>query len=186
MTAAADPGSRSVAVEEPDYAGIVTRGAAYVMDLFLIVASFSLGVSIAGFVFVLVTQWEIQLNPALSVGVTAGLVTYGLVYFWYTLATFGRTVGMLALGIRVCMGDGSRLRAWRALVRVVMLPLLLAVTLGMSCLGIVLGRRHRALHDVVAGTVVVYAQDLPAGTALRVTQASQVTRELGSSDVLED
>lgn len=158
-------------INRSDYAGIFTRGAAHVLDLLLIIFSFSLGVSIAGFLFILLTQWEVELSVTLSVGVTAGLVAYGIAYFWYSFAAFGQSLGMATLGIRVVMGNGSKLGAVRALVRIVALPVLFALTLGLSTLGILVGKRHRALHDVVAGTIVVYNDVAAPTTALRLSHA---------------
>ena len=82
-------------------------------------------------------------------------------YFWYRYWLAGKTPGKALFGLRVvagrldpradvsCRGAGAAFALSRAF------PL---VGFG----GVVLGARHRALHDVIAGTAVVYDYDAPA------------------------
>ena len=64
----------------------------------------------------------------------------------------GRTPGMSVLGLRLLRADGRPVRLRQALKRVGTFYL----TLGLGSLLIPVTERRRALHDVVAGTVVVY------------------------------
>ena len=68
---------------------------------------------------------------------------------------------MAVVGVRVVRADGSELSTRRAVVRVLALPL----SFLLLCFGIVLivlrGDR-RALHDLIAGSAVVYAWDARA------------------------
>jgi hypothetical protein len=57
--------------------------------------------------------------------------------------------------------DGSDASGRRAVVRTLALPLSFLL-LGLGFLGIVLGDKRRALHDVIAGTAVVYSWDARA------------------------
>jgi uncharacterized RDD family membrane protein YckC len=65
---------------------------------------------------------------------------------------------MALLGVRVVARDGAPLDPWRGILRA---PYLLATffTFGIGFVGIVIGREHRALQDVLAGSVVVYDWD---------------------------
>jgi len=61
-------------------------------------------------------------------------------------------VGMAAFGIRVTRDDGTEVRARDSAIRVVVFPF--SFIFGIGLVGIVIGRRRRALHDVAAGTLV--------------------------------
>ena len=80
------------------------------------------------------------------------------IYFAYSWAASGRTAGMALFGVRV---DGTGVSGRRAVVRTLALPLsFLFLRLGFT--GILLGDRRRALHDVIAGTAVIYSWDARA------------------------
>ena len=78
------------------------------------------------------------------------------VYFAYPVAVGGRTLGMALVGLEVVTTDGQHVGAGRALLRTICIPLSL-ILLGIGALMILLDRRRRALHDLIAGTAVVYA-----------------------------
>jgi uncharacterized RDD family membrane protein YckC len=141
------------------YAGIVTRVTGYVIDSSLILFLYALTIAVVGFVIALITRFQFQFTFPTQVGATVAFIGWGIVYMWYTLASFDRTPGMALLGLRIARGDGSHLGVFRCLVRVILAPLLAVLTLGLSEMGVVVGKRRRALHDVVAGSVVVYDWD---------------------------
>jgi uncharacterized RDD family membrane protein YckC len=159
------------------YAGIATRLVAYVIDLTLVIGIYAFAVAGIAFVIGLVTRFEISFSVQLQVSATLSFVLWSLVYMWYTLATFDRTPGMALMGLRIARGDGSRLGVWRALARVVLLPMLSLVTLGLGELGVVFGRRRRALWDVVAGSVIVY--DWEARPARAIMRMRRTTVDVG-------
>jgi uncharacterized RDD family membrane protein YckC len=82
------------------------------------------------------------------------LVSWMFVYFFGSLAVAGRTVGQALVGLRVVARDGLTLKPWPALVRTVFMPVSFAF-FGLGLVGVVVGREHRALHDVVGRSVVV-------------------------------
>ena len=65
---------------------------------------------------------------------------------------------MAILGMRVVCADGRIVDPWRGVVRALVFPLSFLL-FGLGFLGILVGREHRALHDVIAGTTVVYSWD---------------------------
>jgi uncharacterized RDD family membrane protein YckC len=137
------------------YAGAFTRLAAFVLDWFILVATF--GLLVGAF------QWLLRVFFAvdLEVGEVSYLVWllalsgWAFVYMVVGMTISGRTVGKALLGLKVVTREGFPLGMGRAAARVVVMPLSFAV-FGMGLLGIVLGRERRALHDVIAGTSVVY------------------------------
>ena len=88
-------------------------------------------------------------------------VIWEFFYFGYSWAASGRTFGMAVLGIRVVGADGAALDPWRGVVRALVFPLSF-LFLGLGFLGILVQREHRALHDLIAGSCVVYAWDARA------------------------
>lgn len=143
------------------YAGPVTRLAAYAVDAALGTALFSFGAGALVWITQLLSGDRFDVR---HVGPWLGfplLVVWGFLYFFVPLALSGRTPGMALTGLEVVRRDGSNLDVGHAALRVLVLPLSF-LTLGLGFAGIVLGREHRALHDVLADTAVVYGWDARA------------------------
>lgn len=88
----------------------------------------------------------------------AGLVAavaWGFVYFTAQWMLSGRTIGMAVLGARVVTVDGHSLTPRAAAIRTVVLPFSIAI-LCAGLVGILVRDDRRALHDLCAGTCVVY------------------------------
>jgi uncharacterized RDD family membrane protein YckC len=142
------------------YAGAVTRFVAYAVDVVVSSASFWL---LSGlFALAVRTVTEGRFDPTEHGAVTTA--AYGLwvfVYFAYPLAVSGRTLGAAVLGLEVVQADGARIRPRQAVVRVLVFPLSFLL-FGLGFLGVLVQREHRALHDLIAGTAVVYGWDARA------------------------
>ncbi len=108
----------------------------------------------------LVTSGELDWTPSAWM---TGLLFVGwlFLYYAYPWSISGKTLGMAVLGIRVVRKDGSAATARNGTLRAVALPLSFA-TLGLGFVPIITGRHRRALHDVIAGTAVVYSWDARA------------------------
>jgi uncharacterized RDD family membrane protein YckC len=154
----ADPPAESLAGH---YAGPVTRIAAYTMDLFLIVAIYGLLLGLVAFLWQLVSRDEVTLPADDSLLWLIGLVVWGFAYFAGGWILAAKTLGQGVLGLRVVRRDGAEIRPRQAVVRALTLPLG-AVLFGLGYIGIVIGDERRALHDVCAGTTVVYDWDARA------------------------
>jgi uncharacterized RDD family membrane protein YckC len=137
------------------YAGPVTRLWGFVADALVIWLVFALvGMGIA-FVVQLFTSIESSGSVQLGLIGLIGLVVWAFVYFWFSLAVAGRTFGMGVVGLGVVTRQGGPISGRAAFVRTLVFPFSF-VLLGLGLLGILLGKERRALHDVAAGTVVVY------------------------------
>lgn len=140
------------------YAGAVSRFAAYAIDLAVSTGAFWVALEAISFGVQVVTGHGVSWNR--SSGVVAGVfVAWQFLYFGYSWATAGRTVGMGVLGVRVVRADGAVLEPRRAAVRALVFPLSF-LCCGLGLLGILVQRENRALHDYIAGTAVVYAWDV--------------------------
>jgi uncharacterized RDD family membrane protein YckC len=146
----------------PRYAGLVTRGVARVMDVLL------LSVLVAGTIWLfrqilgidparcpeLREWWNIRarLCELMPYAVVAAGVIVPPVYRVLFLTTAGRTPGMAVMGLRLLRADGRPVGLRQVLKRIATFY----VTLGLGSLLIPVTERRRALHDILAGTVVVY------------------------------
>ena len=86
---------------------------------------------------------------------------WAFAYRAYCWAASGRTAGRALFGGRVVTDDGSDASGRRAVVRTLALALSLLFP-GLGFVGMLLGDRRRALHDVIAGTAVIYSWDARA------------------------
>jgi uncharacterized RDD family membrane protein YckC len=136
------------------YAGAVSRAAAATIDVIVVMGAYTVayaGLQLLMDAFFDATPdgrwWGLVSAAALSV--------WGFLYYFVSLAVAGRTVGKSLAGLRVLSSTGTPLSILKAFVRTVASPLS-ALFFGLGYLPIVLQREHRALHDFIAGTAVVY------------------------------
>ena len=159
MTAdlASDAAADSV---EGHYAGIVSRAAAFFIDVVVIVTLFSLAGRVIEFLVSSVSgnQFTFEQVPVVS---DVALAVWAFVYCAYPLAMSGRTLGMAILGLRAVRQDGSDLDGRHAALRVIAFPLSFLLFFA-GFIMILVNRNRRALHDVIAGTSVVYSRQLGA------------------------
>ena len=137
-----------------NYAGAVTRLLAHWVDVALAGFLFVSGSVAVDYVLNRIAGLETTVSePSLWRSIAA--VTWLFIYWWGSLALAGKTPGKALLGLRVLNREGEILTGWKAAIRTVFLPLSYAV-FGLGFLGIIVGKERRALHDVVAGSSVVY------------------------------
>jgi uncharacterized RDD family membrane protein YckC len=142
------------------YAGAATRLGAFVLDVILAVGLFNVGVAGLAWLLKLFTRVNIPTNNH-SGWWLVPLGAWLFLYFWYCWTLAGKTPGMALFGLRVVRGTGRDLDGSHAALRVLMLPVSW-IPFGLGFAGIVIGRRHRALHDVIADTAVIYDFDARA------------------------
>ena len=139
------------------YEGIVTRAVAIAMDIALVqVILFLIGV-VAGLIIEAFGSVNLEGDIETILGAAAvWVVTFDLycALFW---SLTGQTPGMRALGIEVTTLTGERLSVRRSLVRLVGM-FLAAVPLFAGYALILLRDDRRGLHDLLAGSVVRYAE----------------------------
>ena len=140
------------------YAGAASRFLAYAVDVIVSWSLYTLGVAGVTFVIKIFTGRSVTWHPDNSIIVAAIFAVWELAYFGYCWAAGGRTPGMALLGVRVVRADGTEIDPWRGVVRALAFPLSI-ILFGLGFAGILLQREHRALHDLIAGTAVVYAWD---------------------------
>ena len=163
------------------YAGSVSRFAAYAIDLTVSTGVFSLALAAISYGVHVVTGHNVSWNRS-NVVVGVLYVLWQFVYFGYSWAVSGRTFGMAVLGVRVVRADGSNLEPRQGVIRALVFPLSFLL-FGLGFLGILVQREHRALHDLIAGSAVIYAWDARAARLrFLARQAELAPRDAVTSD----
>lgn len=139
---------------ERRYAGVVSRGAAFAVDIAVAVFACTVG-------FLFVRSTLVAIGVLSAVGDSSGAVGYvtalPLVFMAYCAAGWtlaGKTYGMMLLGLRVVTRDGSTPSALRSLARAAGYWVSAIAMIGFAWIAI--DRRNQGFHDKIAGTFVVY------------------------------
>ena len=138
--------------------GSCHRGAAYVIDAFLIVALFTVTAGGGRFIADLVFGKELFDKGSIAWSIT--FVVWSFFYFFYCSGTAGKTPAGAARDPR----GSPRRRPSRlppTFVRTLVFPFSF-LFFGLGFIGVFIGREHRALQDVAAGSTVVYDWDARA------------------------
>ena len=142
------------------YAGIASRFAAFVVDVVVLTGIFMIVLAAINFAASILTGKSIDFNRS-NIWVVIAYLVWGFIYFAHFWGLNGRTAGGAMFGLQVLTDDGDDVSGRRAIARTLVFPLSFLI-LGLGFLGILLGDRRRALHDVIAATVVVYSWDARA------------------------
>jgi uncharacterized RDD family membrane protein YckC len=143
-------GVAAAAPAQVAYAGFWRRFAAWFLDAVLLnlvgmLISFSLGVNPWG---------EFEFGPAYFGSLLANLVIAWLYSAFMESSAMQATVGQLALSIKVTNLDGHRIGFGRATARHFS-QILSAMILGIGYLMIAFTEKKQALHDMIAGCLLV-------------------------------
>jgi uncharacterized RDD family membrane protein YckC len=148
-------------VARPAHEGLVTRGLAFAVDAAVINGVAILVAAVAALILSVLSVPE-SLETALLGVAGAVFIAWSAAYFVTFWSTTGQTPGGRLLRIRVVRADGAGTMGFRrSLFRLVCLALA-ALPLFAGFLPILFDDRRRGLHDMLAGTVVVTAEDAPA------------------------
>jgi uncharacterized RDD family membrane protein YckC len=135
-----------------EYAGPVSRTIAYAIDAVMVAVLFTAAATVAGLIASVIGARAHDLARAAASAyllVLPAMLAFYSMLFW-SLA--GRTPGMALLGLRV-VTTGSRSLSWlSAFVRAIVLAYF-----PIGALWALVDRRHQAVHDKLARTVVVRA-----------------------------
>ena len=142
------------------YAGSVSRFTAYVIDFLVSSVVFSLVLAAISYIAQVVSGHSVHWNRS-NIIVAISFPVWEFIYFGYSWAVSGKSFGMAVLGICVVRADGTTVHPRQGIVRALVFPLSFLL-FGLGFLGILVQREHRALHDLIAGTAVVYAWDARA------------------------
>src|SRR4051794_32225323 len=144
--------ARRVSAAPSGYGGLITRALAAALDALLInLAALAVAAVVALVLSIFpVTHDKKQVLAALGGVLFAVWVVAYFVTFW---STTGQTPGDRVMRVAVRREDGGQIEPWRALWRLV--GAVVGLVLFLGYVPILLNDRRRALHDWMAGTVVV-------------------------------
>lgn len=156
------------------YAGAVSRAAAFAVDSAVSALLLAGTLAVVSALADLVLPQDVNFSNTHELLGWTVLITWLFLYYFVSWSTAGKTVGMALLGLRVVRRDGSRLDKGHAFLRVIAYPFSF-LFFGLGLVGIVIGREHRAFHDVVGDTTVVYDWDARAA-GLRILAAGATAK----------
>ncbi len=168
--------ARSVTAQG-QYAGSVSRFLAYAIDLGVVSGLFALGLAGASFAVKIVTGQQVSWNRQ-DLVVIIIFTIWQFFYFGYCWAVAGRSFGMAVLGIKVVQADGETIRPRQGVVRSLVFPLSFLL-FGLGFLGILVQHEHRALHDMIAGTAVVYSWDARGARLRFLAREAETSADAG-------
>jgi uncharacterized RDD family membrane protein YckC len=166
QVAGADPKSSKLGM----YAGFVTRAAALMLDIVLIVVAVLvinalIGLPVAFFTGVDLNNCAQSPRPraaAKAICATINLIWVGVallaspIYFITLFTTTGQTIGKYVMGIRVVRLDGRAMTFKTGAVRWLGY-FVSAIPLGLGFFWVIVDNRQQGFHDRLAGTSVIYA-----------------------------
>jgi uncharacterized RDD family membrane protein YckC len=155
-----------------NYSGSVSRFLAYAIDLGVSTGLFALALAAISYGVKIVTGRQVSWNRE-NIVVVIIYVAWEFFYFGYSWAMSGRTTGMAVLGIRVVRADGGIIEPRQGVLRALVFPLSFLL-FGLGFVGILVQREHRALHDLIAGTAVVYSWDARAARLRFLAREAEV------------
>lgn len=140
------------------YAGLELRLVAFILDVVVLISFLMLLVAVGGLQTLFRSDFG-DVDPPESAfyvwgGFILAFIPFGILYYILLLAWKGQTIGKMAVHIRVVRRDGGSLSLGQAFVRWLGY-LASALPLGMGFLMALVDGERRALHDLLAGTVVV-------------------------------
>lgn len=137
------------------YAGPVSRVLAFAGDIALATVSFTLGAAVLSWLLLTVLGVGLETTDRAGPWWALAIFVWFFLYWFVSSAIAGRTPVMLLAGLTMVSRDGTPMRPRRALVRTLLLPI--SVTLfAVAALLLVVDRERRSLHDLVAGSAVVF------------------------------
>jgi uncharacterized RDD family membrane protein YckC len=157
---------------ETNQVGLVTRALAAVVDIALISALLSIGSGLLASIIPAISGGGDGLSiwGVLTFGVI-GVVIGGTIFtaFW---ALIGQTPGMRFLSIHLDAGGSQEIGLRRAVKRIFAIPLSL-IPLGMGFFAILLSPERRGWHDRIAGTTVLYDEQVKLAPWSQLRQKPQ-------------
>ena len=150
-------------------AGGASRLAAFLMDVGIVSLTFTGVVAVVAFLGSLFVGHHVDPDKGGGLWHILAYIFFVVMYQWLSLVIAGRTFGRAIAGLRVMAPDRSPLSLGAATKRVVVYPF--SFFLGLGLIGIVVTRRHRALHDIAAPSLVYYDWgDRPAAMPAPLTR----------------
>jgi uncharacterized RDD family membrane protein YckC len=152
------------------YSGAVSRFLGFLLDQFVIGVLYTIGAFLVAAALRIVVGYEPD-PDTVAVPVVISYALWWMLYNAASLAASGQTIGKAVAGVRVVRADGEPLGGRRALVRTLAFPLSF-LSFGIGFLIGLFRVDRRELHDLIAGSAVIYDWDAET-TKLRSDDATE-------------
>jgi uncharacterized RDD family membrane protein YckC/predicted RNA-binding Zn ribbon-like protein len=139
------------------YSGSVSRFLGFLLDQFVIGVLYTIGAFLVAAALRIVVGYEPD-PDAVAIPVVISYALWWTLYNSASLAASGQTIGKAIAGVRVVRADGEPLGGRRALVRTLAFPLSF-LSFGIGFLIGLFRVDRRELHDLIAGSAVIYDWD---------------------------
>ena len=139
------------------YAGIVSRTVAILIDGGLLLLSSTIATAVVTFGLSILFNVDTT-NTTAAVSALLSWTVLGGLYFTICWSAAGQTLGMRLMGVRVTRESGKPIGLARAFLRLIALTFLIG-PLFLGLLLVLVHPKRRGVHDLIAGTVVVYSDD---------------------------
>ena len=137
------------------YAGFQLRAVAFILDFVVMMSFLLLFFTIAFLPVILAGGSNISSSEERWIAMVFLIyIPFVLFAFFVLWAWRGQSIGMMAVGIEVTDRDGEPLSPGRAAVRSLVWPLSM-LPLAIGAIPVLVDEERRALHDMLAGTVVL-------------------------------
>ncbi|WP_433291774.1 RDD family protein [Actinoplanes sp. CA-030573] len=132
------------------FAGVVSRTVAYVLDALTVSILSAGGAAATNMIASVIGADAHDVAQALTTAFLVGLPAVFALYCTAFWGLTGRTPGMALVGVRVVTTNRNRVGWWRALLRGFLLAYF-----PIGSLWLLVDRRHMAIHDKIARTLVI-------------------------------
>jgi uncharacterized RDD family membrane protein YckC len=151
------------------YAGFVTRLVAFALDRLILTVVLTTLATVATFLYESfnVNQWFGTERLAQIIATTLATLTGFLIILLYDIGFWllaGQTPGKRVMGVRILRTDGQRMAFGNAVRREI--GYWISAILFLGYLWVIVDNRRQALHDKLAGTLVLYSWPEEGGTPL--------------------
>ena len=153
------------------YAGPVSRLLAFLADAGFVSILYTAAVALVAAAVDVTTPWKLDFSKDSWLTLLLYFGWWGI-YLGNGWLLRSKSPGMALLGLRIVRADGSELDQRHAVIRLISFPLGF-LTLGAGFLGIIFGKRRKAIYDRVADTAVVYQWDAESAKIRELARVRQ-------------
>ncbi|MFW5708884.1 MAG: RDD family protein [Chloroflexota bacterium] len=146
-------------ISTQQYAGFVSRAIALVVDLIVISGVILFGSAVIDLLnefFRFSSHFFDHLADFTKLALQIG---FPIAYFILFNYMFGQTPGKMLMGLRITTANGSTLSFRRAVIRFFLMVLIAGLVM-IGYAWVLIDRRRRGWHDILARTTVVYTDDM--------------------------
>lgn len=136
------------------FTGPMSRAAAGALDILVITTLYTVGYAGVSLLWSAFTGSSLSGDRSTPLAI-AGMALWAFLYVFVSLAVAGRTVGKAVVGLRVVRSDGGTPAVRKIFLRTLVQPFSAALLM-LGYLPVLLQKEHRSVHDLIAGTAVVY------------------------------